>query len=149
MEEEHKEYYDRLRDKIKNFLSSEEGQNNRWADYILMVPDFFYLLAKLSFDANVPTREKMKIIGVLAYFISPIDVMPEAIMGPLGFLDDIALTAYVLNSLLNSIDDELIKKYWKGEEDLYQTVRNIIEFADEMVGSGFWGKLKLIINRLV
>ena len=32
----------------------------------------------------------------LSFFISPIDFLPEALLGPLGYLDDLALTCYVL-----------------------------------------------------
>ncbi len=37
---------------------------------------------------------------VLLYLISPIDILPEAMLGPLGFVDDAALLAYLIKRFL-------------------------------------------------
>jgi uncharacterized membrane protein YkvA (DUF1232 family) len=140
------DFYEKLRTRIVNWLNTETGKKSKWADYILMVPDFFYLLIKLATDEEVPKDEKAKLILVIAYFISPIDLLPEAILGPLGFLDDLALSAYVLNGLLNKIDQEIVNKYWKGDEELLLLIKGILAKADEMIGSGLWEKIKKVVR---
>ena len=37
---------------------------------------------------RIPPRGLVAMIGALVYMASPIDVLPEAIFGPLGLLDD-------------------------------------------------------------
>lgn len=37
---------------------------------------------------RVPPRGLIAMIGALAYLASPIDVLPEVILGPIGLLDD-------------------------------------------------------------
>lgn len=37
---------------------------------------------------------------VLLYLVSPIDILPEAMLGPLGFVDDAALLAYLIKRFL-------------------------------------------------
>lgn len=37
---------------------------------------------------------------VLLYLVSPLDILPEAMLGPLGFVDDAALLAYLLKRFL-------------------------------------------------
>jgi uncharacterized membrane protein YkvA (DUF1232 family) len=140
------DFYEKLRKRIVNWLNTETGKRSKWADYILMVPDFFYLLIKLATDDEVPKDEKAKLILVIAYFISPIDLLPEAILGPLGFLDDLALSAYVLNGLLNKIDQKIVNKYWKGDDELLLLIKGILAKADEMIGSGLWEKIKKVVR---
>lgn len=135
-------FYLKLRNKMKKWLDGKDGGEHQWSQYLLWAPDLFYLLWKLSLDENVPTKEKVKLAAVLAYFISPLDLIPEAILGPGAYVDDIALTAYVLNSLLNHVDANLVRKYWMGEEDALEVIQKVIMAADKMVGKGLWQKLK-------
>jgi len=86
--------------------------------------------------------------GAIAYFVSPVDLLPEALLGPLGFVDDIALAAYVLNSIMNKTDPEIIRKHWAGEDDILEVGRKILKIADEMVGQGLWEKLRRMIDRM-
>jgi uncharacterized membrane protein YkvA (DUF1232 family) len=105
-------------------------------------PDLFHLLCKLSLDDEVPIKEKAKLAGAIAYFVSPVDLLPEIITGPLGYLDDIAVAAYVLNGIINNTDKALVEKHWAGDGDVLHVIRQIIKGADEMLGSGLWAKLK-------
>lgn len=144
MEDQHKDFYQQLRDKIMNWLQSDEGKNHKWAQYIMLVPDLFHLLCKLAIDPQVSAADKAKLAGVIVYFISPIDLVPEAIIGPVGYVDDLALVAFALNSIVNHTDPEVVRKHWAGQDDILAVIQNIIATADEMVGSGVWGKLKAL-----
>lgn len=139
------DFYQTLRRKIKEW-EKKEGVNHKWAEYILLAPDFFHLLCKLAIDKEVPTKEKAMLAGALAYFVSPIDLIPEGIIGPAGYVDDIALTAFVLNSIISNCDEEIVLKHWAGEEDLLGMIKRILKVADEMVGSGVWKKAKRLIG---
>lgn len=139
------DFYQTLRKKIKDW-ETKEGANHKWAEYILLAPDLFHLLCKLAIDKEVPAKEKAMLAGALAYFISPIDLIPEGIIGPVGYVDDIALAAFVLNSIISSSDKEIVLKHWAGEEDLLELIERILTVADEMVGSGIWRKAKGLIG---
>ena len=142
MDNKNENYYLKLRCKIKKWLESRQGSKHKWSSYLLLAPDLFYLLWKLSTDENVPAGEKMKLVAVLAYFISPFDLIPEAILGPAAYVDDIVLAAYVLNSLLTHVDEDLVRKYWLGDEDVLGVIKKILRMADKMVGAGLLRKLK-------
>lgn len=43
------------------------------------------------------------VIFTIAYIASPIDLIPEGLLGPLGFADDAALVAYLLKRIINKI----------------------------------------------
>ena len=134
-----------LRQRIKTWLDR-GGREKPWSKYVLLAPDLLHLLCKLVVDSEVPIKEKAKLGAAIAYFVSPIDLLPEAISGPAGYLEDIALAAYVLNSLIKSTDADVVKKHWAGEEDLLELVQQILGAADRMVGSGLWSKLKGLVG---
>lgn len=140
-------YYQELRNKFKSWIQTKEGRDHKWSEYLLAAPDLFHLLCKLSIDKDVPVKEKAKLAGVIAYFVSPIDLVPEAIVGPIGYIDDISLAAYVLNQIVNNTDPEVIKRHWAGEGDVLELIQRILERADEMIGSGLWAKLKNMIKQ--
>jgi len=136
------DFYQNMRTKIKNWLESKNGSQNKWTEYILLAPDFFHLLCKLVIDKDVLVSDKAKLAGVIAYFISPIDILPEALSGPAGYVDDIALAAYVLNSIVNNTDQEVLRKHWAGKGDVLEAIQSVLSVADEMVGAGLWRKMK-------
>ncbi len=69
--------------------------------YILLL--LFYLIPKVSF-AN-----KAIIIGGLGYFISPFDIIPDAIPVA-GYIDDMAVLMFVYSTVKSNLDDEIRQK---------------------------------------
>ena len=146
MDEKEQDFYQKLREKIKTWSDREENQSYRWAKWLLLAPDLFHLLVRLTADPDVPVKEKAKLAAVTAYFISPIDLLPELVLGPTGFLDDIVLTAYALNAIINNVDPQILRKHWAGEEDILEVIQNILRLADRMVGSGLFKRLKRVLR---
>jgi uncharacterized membrane protein YkvA (DUF1232 family) len=93
-------------------------------------------------DRRIPTAEKATLGAALAYFLSPLDVLPEALLGPAGYVDDVALAAFVLSRLINAGHGAVAKELWAGDADLFESIQRVLEVADEMVGSGLWERLK-------
>jgi len=96
----------------------------------------------LAIDKDVPSNEKIKLVGAIVYFVTPFDFIPEVIIGPAGYMDDVVVAAVVLNSLLNKVDAEIVKKHWAGNKDVLTLIQEIFNFADELVGSGLWSRIK-------
>ena len=139
MNKEHEDFYLRLRKEIKKFLDS---HHTKYADILLLTPDIFHLLVKLVMDDRVPANRKIKFIAVIAYFISPIDLFPEIFFGPIGYLDDIAIAAYILNKYINEIDANIVTELWAGDQDILIILKKIIKTADSMLGSGLWKRVR-------
>jgi len=139
MNDEQRDFYYKLRAKINAYL---EKHDTPYADYLLLAPDLFHLLVKLSIDKRVPSEKKVKFVAVIAYFISPIDIMPEMLLGPIGYFDDIALTAYVINQYINETDAAIVRELWAGDQDILTLIKNIIAAADKFIGSGLWKKIR-------
>jgi len=139
MNEKHHDFYVKLRKKIEKY---QEKHQSKYTDYLLLAPDLFHLLVKLSLDKRVPAGRKAKFLAVIAYFISPLDLLPELFVGPLGYLDDIALSAYILNEYINENDASVVRELWAGDQDILTTIKNILLAADKMIGSGLWRKIR-------
>lgn len=141
------DFYQNLRASIREWLQGPEGKSNKWADYLMIAPDFIHLICKLAVDPDVAVADKAKLGVVIVYFISPIDLIPELFVGPVGYLDDIALTAYALNGILAHTDPSIIQKHWAGQGEILQLIQQILAVADEMVGDSRWAQMKTWFNR--
>jgi uncharacterized membrane protein YkvA (DUF1232 family) len=144
-DQKQKDFYIKLRDKVTIWYENKTDTKPEYAGYILLIPDFFYLLVKLSLDDRVPALDKAKFAGVLAYIFSPIDFVPEAFFGPLGYLDDLVLACYVLNLYVNQKEEAnraVVSELWPGDQDLLSTIQSVLKKADKWIGSGALIKLK-------
>jgi len=140
------DFYQKMRSDIRDWVKTKTGMESQWSEYLLLAPDLFHLLAKLALDPDVPSAEKAKIAGALAYFISPIDLFPEALLGPLGYLDDVALAAYVINSIMKQSDPAIVIRHWAGEQNILELVQQIVDVASDMLGNKIWDKLKQLVK---
>lgn len=137
----HHDFYQQLRDRIAAWLK-DRGEGFRHAQVLLLAPDLFHLMCRLALDKRVPAADKAKLAAAIAYFVSPIDAFPEALLGPIGYVDDVAVAAYALNSVINSGNGEIAREYWAGEGDLLEAVQQVLGVADDMIGSGLWRKIR-------
>lgn len=58
-----------------------------------------------AFDPNTPLRVKGILLAALAYFVMPIDVIPDLLIG-IGFTDDMAVLATAIGLIKSHIKDE-------------------------------------------
>jgi uncharacterized membrane protein YkvA (DUF1232 family) len=141
IEGKHHDFYQSLRARIAAALAK-RGEGYRHARYLLVAPDLFHLLCRLALDSRIPSSEKAKLAGAIAYFVSPIDIVPEMLLGPLAFLDDVAVAAFALNSVINAGQGEIAKELWAGDGDVLELIQQIVSRTDEMLGANVWNKLK-------
>lgn len=142
MDKRQSDFYQKLREKVRGYIPSEGSKRNQYVEYILVAPDIFHLLCKLTLDLQVPIKQKAKLAGAIAYFISPLDLMPEAIIGPLGYIDDLALAAYVLDGIINEVNPEIVKRHWAGDDDILELIQHLIKLGNEVVGTGIYRTIK-------
>ena len=140
MDEQNYDFYQKLRYRMRERLSTRIGSAGKWGEYLMVAPDLFHLLCKLAIDSEVPVKERAKLGGAIAYFVSPLDLVPEALMGVMGFADDIALAAFVLSSLINTCSPDILKKHWAGDGDILELIRKILTLGDKMGRTGILGK---------
>ena len=136
------DFYKKIRKDVKHWVNDNLDKEDKWVDYVLAAPDLFHLLCKLTTDSEIPSNKKIKLVAGIAYFISPIDLLPEMFLGPVGYLDDIAVAAFILNDLINEVDPQIVRKHWAGEQDVLILIKTILTNADKMIGSKMWQRIK-------
>ncbi|HSL84989.1 MAG TPA: DUF1232 domain-containing protein [Thermoanaerobaculia bacterium] len=141
-------FYDRLRERM---VGGVEGKGGRWAEgtvrALLLVPDVFILLVRLALDKEVPAQARMLIGGALAYFVLPFDLLPEALVGVGGFLDDLVLATAVLAQAFSGELEPYARKHWSGSEDLRVVIQDITYAAENLLGAKLYGRLKALLAR--
>ncbi|QZY57214.1 YkvA family protein [Crassaminicella profunda] len=60
-------------------------------------------------DPKVSLYKKIMVMGGLIYIVSPIDIIPETILG-FGFIDDAVLMLYMISKISDQLDKYIIKK---------------------------------------
>ena len=141
-------FYDRLREKIFKVVEKRGGKLPEGALRALMlVPDVFILLVRLALDKEVPGSARALIGGAIAYFILPFDLLPEAILGPAGYLDDLVLAAAVLAQAFGGDLEPYARKHWSGSEDLRVVIRDITETAQSLLGQNLYDRLRRLLSR--
>ena len=123
-------------DFYRRFRETVGGYSGPYAEYVLLVPDLLALVTRLMLDRRVDTRHKAYLGVALAYVVSPIDILPERVLGPVGYLDDLAVLVAVLNLLLVEVDEQVLIEHWSGDVDLLTTVRTFLAQADNAIGKG-------------
>jgi len=135
-------FYDRMRDSIRRFLEKKGKVATTSGDYLMLAPDVFVLLWRLVNDSRVDAKNKVVLGSGIAYYIFPLDLMPEGLLGPIGFLDDLVIGVYILNRLLADIDPQILREHWAGSEDVLTTIKNVLGAAEKLVGSDVASKLR-------
>ena len=134
-------FYDRLRHNIIKWAEG-KGNGSKYIEIILLAPDFFLLLVRLMMDNRVQPQLRLILAGLAAYFISPIDPMPEAFLGPVGYLDDIVFTTLGILNLLKNTDESIIREHWSGKGDIVALVKKVSNIGETLVGTPLWMAMK-------
>jgi uncharacterized membrane protein YkvA (DUF1232 family) len=140
----HEDFYQRLRSGMRAWLA-ERGAAHKYADYLMLAPDLFHLLCKLAADPRVPLSSKAKLMAAIAYFVAPTDVVPELLLGPAGYIDDVALAAYLVNELVQvggAGHRDVLAEHWAGDGDVLALTRRMIDEIDAILSGGAWKALR-------
>jgi uncharacterized membrane protein YkvA (DUF1232 family) len=120
--------YDRLRARLAP-LQAGSGSGAR--DVLLLVPDVVVLLARLARDPRVPLGAKLIAGAGVAYALSPVDLLPDLILGPFGLLDDALVAAAALSRVLNHVHPDLVAAHWPGRGDALEALQRVTSWAEQ------------------
>jgi uncharacterized membrane protein YkvA (DUF1232 family) len=140
-------FYDRIRNTIQRYIDSKGALVGKTAGFLLLVPDVFILLWRLTTDARVNGKDKVLLGSAVAYYVMPFDLLPEAILGPAGYLDDLVFGVYVLNKILGSVDASVLREHWSGSEDVLDSIQNVLNAAESLVGQDLVGRIKKMMGK--
>ena len=117
---------------LSDDIAKYEGRHD---DLIYQAPALYRLLCSLLDDKRLPGRLRPLVSSAIAYFILPADVMPESMQGPYGFVDDIWLCAWALDTIRKDTEnDDLISENWDGEAPILPLLSDILAQEEQLIG---------------
>ncbi len=122
--------YDRLRASV---INPRPGLGSGLGDLLLLLPDLTVLLFRLARDPRVPIGSKIVAGMAVAYVLSPIDLMPEALLGPIGLVDDLLIVGAALSRLLSVVHPDIVRLHWSGQGDALESVKRVAEWTNSKV----------------
>ncbi len=139
--------YDRLRRRIVEALERRGRLGRALSEPLMLAPDLLVLLARLCMDRDVSPASRRLIVGALAYFLTPVDMLPEAFLGVGGFLDDVVLASLVLSHSLDAELEPLAVKHWSGNQNLRVVLADVSGAGAALLGVSLYERLKGFLVR--
>lgn len=100
---------------LRRFVYEYRGSRER---AVRLAPDVFGFFARLLVDPRLPRGARPVVTSVLAYFVVPDDVLPEAELGPMGLMDDLYAAAHAYRMLRRELPGEILHDAWHCDEPL-------------------------------
>jgi uncharacterized membrane protein YkvA (DUF1232 family) len=79
-----------------------------------LLPDVLRLVRRLATDRSLPGSVRVRLWLLLAYLLSPIDLVPDFVP-VLGYTDDVVVVAWALRSVVRRAGSDALTRHWPGE----------------------------------
>jgi len=96
----------------------------RLRDVLRLIPDVVRLLRRLSVDHSLPRGVRIRLVLLLAYLASPIDLIPDFIP-VIGYADDAIIVALTLRSIARTAGPDAIDRHWTGTTDGLRAIKRL------------------------
>jgi len=124
--------YDRLRQRIREPGTLATGL----LDLLLLLPDLTVLLLRLLRDERVPVGSKGIALLAIGYMLSPVDLLPEIFLGPVGLVDDLLVIGAALSRMMNRVHPDVVRSHWPGQQDALETIQRVTTWAEDQLQGG-------------
>ena len=94
-------------------------------EMIGVIPDVLRLLRSVISDGSTPLDVRLVLIGLTAWILSPIDLIPDFIP-VLGPLDDIVVAVVAMRYVRRRVGIEDLRKRWVGTPDGFALLVRVI-----------------------
>ncbi|MET1087754.1 MAG: DUF1232 domain-containing protein [Arthrobacter sp.] len=78
-----------------------------------LLPDLLVLLRRLTADQTLPRGIRIRLVLLLVYLASPIDLVPD-FLPVIGYADDAIIVALVLRSVIRKAGHAPLERHWPG-----------------------------------
>ena len=78
--------------------------------------------------------------------ISPIDVLPGVVFGPIGLVDDIVVVSATLSRLLNHVHPDIVRSHWSGKGDALDAIQRATRWSEALFTSRLRGFVRGLVG---
>jgi uncharacterized membrane protein YkvA (DUF1232 family) len=89
-----------------------------------LLPDVVRLVKRLAGDGSLPRGVRVRLVLLLVYLASPIDLVPD-VLPVIGYADDAVVVALVLRSVVRAAGPEALTRHWPGSPAGLALVRRL------------------------
>ena len=90
-----------------------------------LIPDVLRLLRSIIGDRSAPPDVRLILVGLVAWIVSPIDLIPEFIP-VLGPLDDVVVAIVAMRYVRRRVGVESLRDRWSGTDDGFTLLLRVI-----------------------
>ncbi len=95
-----------------------------------LLPDTVRLIKRLATDRTIPLRTRLPVWLLIAYLVSPIDLIPDFIP-VIGYADDVIITSFVLHHLARHAGRDKLAEHWPGSADGLARLQQLLRLRNE------------------
>ena len=125
MASEFKDFYCTLLENLENF-------DGAYASFIDCGPNLFKLLCDLL-DEDVDKEDRIKINAAISYYVVPMDIIPEQVYGPYGYIDDIFMSVYALRRVADEHGYDFLQNIWEHDNNIKDVMDDCYEKSIEVL----------------
>lgn len=85
------------------------------------LPQILEMTIQLANWPSLASKDKKHFIAVVAYLVSPVDIIPEGVYGGAGFADDLLFASIAYRTVITDTSEKFVSAFWKGEKKLFET----------------------------
>ena len=135
--------YDRLRNQV---VEKEPGAQSGMRDLLLLLPDLTVCLLRLLRDDRVPLTSKALAVVGAGYVLSPLDLLPGLLFGPIGLVDDLLVVAATLSRILNDVHPDVVRSQWSGQGDALEAIQRVTRWSETLFTVRLRGLLRGLVR---
>jgi uncharacterized membrane protein YkvA (DUF1232 family) len=90
-----------------------------------LIPDVLRLLRWVIGDRSAPPDVRLVLVGLVAWILSPIDLIPEFIP-VLGPIDDVVVAVVAMRYVRRRVGIEDLRRRWTGTDDGFALLLGVI-----------------------
>ncbi len=117
---------------LEKDISNYKGE---FASIIHQAPALYRMMTRMLDDRALPSQMSPLVIAAIAYFILPEDIIPEDKFGPVGYVDDIYLCAFVAYEVMKATGSpDILIRNWDGKVSVVDLIEEIFDREQELIG---------------
>ncbi|MGI8532648.1 MAG: YkvA family protein [Geodermatophilaceae bacterium] len=89
-----------------------------------LLPDLLRLIRRLAADKTVPTGVRVRLVLLLVYLASPIDIIPDFVP-VIGYADDAIVVALVLRAVTRRAGPDALDRHWPGTPEGLRLIKQL------------------------
>jgi len=132
-------FYDRLRRQLRQPAA---GARSDVRDLVLLLPDLTMLLFRLLRDDRVAIGDKALALVGIGYVLSPVDLLPGFLFGPIGLVDDLLVVSATLSRLVNHVHPDVVRSHWSGQGDILDALQRVSDWSEDQIT----GRLRRVLT---